>query len=483
MANKLLLDLSGGMNSKTSPLIIKDNECELAVNYHLDKIGALTKRTGYTQFASQPVSGKRVVGLYNFSKSSGGATEQLMVVNNAGDTASDIYYNNAGTWTVGLAMAFPFGTANTSRFATFVDYVFHVDLANGVDSSTDGVTWGTTNCPSGNFEDIAVFQDRVYLGQEAGANLRSRLKYSSLPSGGTITWGASDYVDINPDDGDRITALENNGNRLLIFKNRSMYRWNFGQVEADRVIGVGTSAKESVKTNFDIGVTFFANQNGVYAYSGGRPELISRKIQQYIDAVSDWTTATGGICAGIDNDHYYLSVGNITVEGKTITNAVFVYHITLDAWTIYSFANRPFIFARMIETQPEEALYFGSNDGKTYKMDDAINDAGTTIVTEFTSKEYLISFPYKTDLVRIDTFSNNPGTTQLFYDLDRANKFQSLGVLNANVNNFRVTPLRECRSVRINISDASAAQSDIAGFNFEWEQKLERDQSKKTKNP
>src|SRR3990167_10231535 len=126
-----------------------------------------------------------------------------------------------------------------------------------------------------------------------------------------ITWAAANWFEVNPDDNDEITALENNGNRLLIFKNYAMYRWTFGQVEADRIIGVGTTSQESVKTNFDLGITFFANPKGVYAYTDGRPKLISRKIQDYIDAVSDWKY----VAAGVDNDHYRLSVGDLTVNG------------------------------------------------------------------------------------------------------------------------------------------------------------------------
>src|SRR3990167_5960198 len=87
------------MNAKTAPLIIKDNECESIINYNLDTLGALTKRNGYDVFATQPVSGKRVHGLFQYTNTSASAeTTQVMVVNNSGDTNAVIYYNNSGTW-------------------------------------------------------------------------------------------------------------------------------------------------------------------------------------------------------------------------------------------------------------------------------------------------------------------------------------------------------------------------------------------------
>ncbi|MEK6883362.1 MAG: hypothetical protein AABY22_27285, partial [Nanoarchaeota archaeon] len=100
MANKLVSNVgSSGMNAKTAPLLIKDNECELIINYNLDTVGALTKRNGYTVLATQPVAARRVHGLFQYNNTLTAAeTTQVMVINNAGNTQSVIYYNNAGTW-------------------------------------------------------------------------------------------------------------------------------------------------------------------------------------------------------------------------------------------------------------------------------------------------------------------------------------------------------------------------------------------------
>jgi hypothetical protein len=36
MQNKTITNLSGGVNAKTNPLILKDSECEKIINYNLD---------------------------------------------------------------------------------------------------------------------------------------------------------------------------------------------------------------------------------------------------------------------------------------------------------------------------------------------------------------------------------------------------------------------------------------------------------------
>lgn len=468
MANELKLNLSGGMNTQVSPLIMKDSECELVVNYHLDKVGALTRRKGYTQYLTYPTNGGQVNGLYQFNDQSAGTGEQLMVSNNSAGTNGVIYYNNAGTWTAAKSND---TASKKSRFVSFIDYVFRVNGADVVATSTDGVTWGTTNAPATITPFYAsVFADRVYLAN-GGTSTASRFWYSSLPSSGSITWDtANNYVDVNPDDGDQITALENNGNRLLIFKNRALYRWVFGATEPDRLIGVGTSSQESVKTNLDLGITFFANPNGVYAYTGARPKLISRKINNYIEAVSSWSN----VYAEIDSDHYYLYVGDLTVDGETISKAMLVYHISLDAWTIYSLAHAVTWMAKLMPTSPFENIYLGSTSN-TFKFLDGTQDLTSDIAGHIISKEYLLKYPQRTNVTFIDIFSQIRQASRVAYDLDRSGEVIPLGAITDRISNF-VPREQECNSIRLHISDSSKYQSIIEGFNFEHMPKEKRDQ-------
>ncbi len=165
--NKVVSNLSGGMNCKTNPLILKDAEAELIVNYNCDIVGSLTKRNGYTVFASQPVAAKQVLGMAQYTNSSTPTeTTQVMVVNNTGNTQAVIYYNNSGTWTSSKATDTAATTVtnfNRSRFLTFVDYLFRVNGTQVVATSSDvnGGTWGTTDAPitiTPSF--IAMFQAR-----------------------------------------------------------------------------------------------------------------------------------------------------------------------------------------------------------------------------------------------------------------------------------------------------------------------------------
>ena len=479
MANKLVSLLSGGINNNTSPLIIKDSENELILNYRLDTVGALTKRNGYDVFATQPVAGKRVHGLFQYTNTSSSVeTTQVMVVNNSGDTFSVIYYNNAGTWTTSktddTAVA-TFTNFNRARFVTFLDYLFRV---NGVDvvntsNNVNGSVWGTTNAPTvitPSF--IAVYEDRVYVARN-GVAAGSRVYYSGLPSSGAITWTTgTDFFDVNPDDGDEITALENNGNRLLIFKNRAMYRWQFGQTEPDRIIGVGTPSQECVKTNFDLGITFFANERGAYAYTGGRPKLISRKIQKWFDAIP--AADLDDMAADTDADHYYLYLSDsMTVDGRTYTNVMAVYTISLNAWVIYTLNTPIRVMNKLIQSGAED-IYFGSSNGRTYQWDIGTGDdsggasgnTATPIAAEVITKEHMLSFPKKTHLNHIDIIASQRVGAKVSYSVDRNVDFIPLGELIDRVMRKRLAA-KEIQTIRLRLSDNSFGQSIIEGYNIE----------------
>ena len=498
MASKLITNLNGGINSIVNPINIKDSEFETIINFNLDTIGSLTKRNGYDVFASQPIDDRRVLGLYQYTNTSTSAeTTQVMVIDNATPNATVIYYNNSGTWATSKTndtYAATITNFNRYRFATFLDYIFRVNGRDAMASSVNvnGSTWGTTNCLTTILPAfISVFTDRVYAAnnRQTGASMEgSRVYYSSLPSAGAITWtSASDWFDVNPDDGDEITALENNGNRLLIFKNRGLYRWNWGQVEPDRLIGVGTASQESVKTNLDLGITFFASQNGkgVYAYTGQRPRLISRKIQKWFDAVpaADWDD----MVAEVDSDHYYLYMSDsLTVkagdndEDKTYTNVMAVYTISLDAWIIYSLHTRWRCAAKLIQSGAED-IYFGSHEGRTYKWNSGLEDdsggasenTAVPVHAEAISKEYLLTYPNKTVVEYIDFISKNALGVQVYYQFDRSGDFKPLEQLKQRFLTSRHIG-RECRSIRLKFTDSSSVASRIDGFNIEHNISRER---------
>lgn len=505
MANKFITSFAGGMNSHTAPLILKDNESELIVNYNLDKTGTLSRRNGYELYASNTLF--HTSGLISALNANTKTNQAWLTTNDAAFATATkritYYYKIAdGTWTAtDDNNQEPFlpttGAANElykTRFVFFLNYVFRLNGGDAPKSflittpqtaTTTNLTDNETSAALAITPSLGVaFSNRVFFNDTADGK-KSRIYYSTLGiSGGTIAWNTDavtgQWRDINPDDGDFITAFEPNGSHLLIFKNNALYRYIFDQVEADKVIGVGTTSQESVKTNYDVGITFFANPKGVYTYSGGGVKLISRKIQEYVDAVpaANWIYCAGGV----DKEHYYLSVGDVTVNGRTISNAVFVYHIFLDSWTIYSLAEQPTCFIELGTTYPTQQLGFGTADGGVYRFTTATSDVdGTTTVninTEVLTKEHLLTMPEKTTLENIDIVAIQGGDTKVSYQIDRnlmgkeGDFISCKERLNKRINTLRVG--KEMSTVRLRLADNSQRASIIEGYNLEHTPKKDR---------
>ena len=72
-------NLGGGLNTKTSPLVLKDNESGDCLNVFFDVSGSLNKRRGQDVLLT-PSTGTTadIDGLYSFKKDSG--TQYLMVI-------------------------------------------------------------------------------------------------------------------------------------------------------------------------------------------------------------------------------------------------------------------------------------------------------------------------------------------------------------------------------------------------------------------
>jgi len=373
-------EFSGGMNSKVVGHLILDSETKLSQNCILDDpIGAVTKRKGYSQIGGQITASEDILGNYYFTSSTSANSQHLVGCGTA------IYYNSSGTWTLTSSS----WTADTKiRFESFLDRVF---AFNGTDTpvswaGTGG--WGNTDLVSAPICKYGrVYQDRFYFANASGN--QSRVYFSSVPTSGVITWATStDYLDVNPEDGQVITGLDENSGRLLIFKNDSMFRWNGYSTEADPIIDIGTPSQESVKTIHNI--TYFFNRYGVYAYDGGMPYLISRKVQDWIDAIDQSTL--DDVIAEVDNDHYYCAVGDVTVDSVSYSNVVLVYHIPLKAWTIWTLVDTPKAMA-CYYSSGARLVSFGDDNGEVFRLNNGNDDDGTAINVNIETKQYDLETP------------------------------------------------------------------------------------------
>lgn len=373
-------DYSAGMVTNVNDNVVPQNSVKLALNGNFDEeLGSFTTRLGTGIVGSQLEAGKNILGLHDFRDSDGSNHVLIAFVNNSGDTNSIGYDVENGSSITGLTTQ---TASKKHRMLTFLDSVL---IINGTDAekSYDGSTVISTggafdlaNIPGSNTCDLCIeWLDRVYV---AGDTTNpDRLYYSSTPTSGAISWTSGNgYIDIEPEDGGgTITALGKVPGYLLIFKERSLKRWNFDSAFPETLIEQGTPSQESVINAGGVCAFFSASSvdtRGFYITNGGRPIPIShdraRNIKKWVDAIPQ--SAETNIAGWGTPRYFFWSVGDLTVDGKTYNNVVLRWNRILDQWSVHSYPSEFKVFATFVESGINK-IVGGDDNGQVLELNKA----------------------------------------------------------------------------------------------------------------
>lgn len=468
MARYPTLYQARGQNGKIIPGILRDGECELVRNCNLDTIGRWQKRYGTSLKNAQIVANNTILGLYNFV-TSGGTSYHLAAVNDSGDANADVFLDVSGTWTIKLQN----WTKDVRiRFLTFLNRVIAFNGSDTPKSSADGSSWdatGLTNAPTAKYG--VVHKNQVFMA--ANSTYPDRLWWSDPATyAAALAWTVTNYVDINPSNNDNITGLAVNKNRIIIFKERSMYRWNNDSEIPDYLTNVGAVSQETIQTSNSL--TFFLGRSkkdvGVYVYSGNDdPRLISNPVKKFLDAMdmSILSTTSGYVT----DDTYGVWIGdcsNVEIAGeeRDFSDVILVYTISRDEWTIYTDTPAR-IFAPFISSGAEY-VYFGDNNGNVFKLNDDTTFAdasktSTEIDVEIISKVHTLNEPeYLFTLQDIYAEASRPSSLVVQYREDTSQDWGTFGLLNKFFNYF--TRNNKMSRIQIRLADYSTADCRIEGY-------------------
>lgn len=370
-------DFSGGMTSNLNSALAPQNTVELAVNVEFDEeIGSATTRLGRFATGDVPiVSGMSVLGLHQHVDHANSSNNVLMAAMNVsgGATAAihDVATGDTITGATGL-------TASAKvRFLTFGGATLAINGADAERSYTSA-GWITTggafdlgDFPGSNSCDLAIeFLDRVYAAGDSSEP--DRLHFSTVYDGSAISW-AGDYIDIEPEDGGgAITALAKVPGYLLIFKQRSLKRYNGSSTYPESLVQIGAPSQEAVVMGGGL-CAFYSNSNvgtkGFYITDGGRPVCISngtRPIKKWVDAIA---AASEANVAGWATDNVFAwSVGDLTVDGETYNNVVLRYNYKLNQWNVRTYSSEFKVFANNVASGVNY-IAGGDDNGTVYNLD------------------------------------------------------------------------------------------------------------------
>lgn len=402
---------SGGLNNNGSPNLISDKEWADLLNTQNDEGGVTRKRMGYAKFAQTLTSaygvGSLVTDTYN----------HLITID-----GTNFKYTTGISWTTVSSISF-----TADKDPNFTQARGKVYVWNGVDG---GASWdGSTLARPGTMPKakFSVFYNsyhiasgvdgqssRVYISELADSSDFTNavgspkgLDNSTEVPGATVFSGTNaEYIDISPNDGDKITALGVYQDICVVFKQFAIYQLTFDSA-GEPLVQLITRATGCVAPRTVVNVEndlYFLSREGVRFlgneanyFNSIRTSILSRNMQREIDAMLP--SAYSKAHAVYFGDEYIIAIpdsaGNLTYT--------YCYHKEFKSW--HKWDNiRAGDFNKFVDADNNIELVFLRNAGtQVYSFTPNVyTDDGAPINTYLLSKV----FDFK-----------NPDITKYFVDL------------------------------------------------------------------
>jgi len=395
--------LNGGLNSTAGALGLQNNESSDLQNIDFNKFGSILKRNGYTSLTTTAVSAADIDGLFMFETANSGATVASLVA----VAATNVFKMDGldGTWDA-LTSGISITAGNQVDFATFQNILF---MTNGADNPFN---WDATRNGQASVGEVVaaisltaakyveeynnyLFYANVVV---SGTNHTSRIYWSNLKD--TETWTATDFIDISQDDGQQITGMKVLGDRLVVFKTRSIYNVFYtGDADVPFILpgggksnsAVGCAGPFSVQ-EVDNGLVFLSH-DGFYFYDGLNSFKISDRITTTLDGMAPGKYVNARSLVQKNKNRYWCA---LTASGGSENDTVFMWDYFNNAWSKYA-GMAPSAMTTLY-TSGEERPYWGDYDGFVYRSDTGTDDYPLNSITDIDAF-YWTNWKHYEDLV------------------------------------------------------------------------------------
>ena len=351
------IHLVGGLNRNVSPFLHSEGELVELQNFGINKIGVLKKTGDYELKNAQITASQDMLGGIDFQRVSGTHTHVVAI---DGSSNAEIYIDVNGTWT---SQSQSLTKNNKVRFAysPALDYLFACNHADATRSYQ--AAWSTstnvTDAPKAKY--IKAFGQRIWLFNcVVGADsFVSRAYYSTTVETSPITWDTTEgWNTFN----DVITGVGRNGQNMFIGCQTGCWIWTLSDAQY-QVSGHGCVSHDGIT---DYGSwTFFPSFDGMYLFNGSQDTLISSAVQDYWDAIPNANLSS--IQSKVLEHHLYISIGDVTVDGRALANVVLDYNILQNSWGRMSLGENVEDMHIYTESTGKE-LFFGNDDGEVFQM-------------------------------------------------------------------------------------------------------------------
>ena len=292
-------DFTGGLNFRADQFNLGGNESPAMLNVEVDPRGGIRRRDAVTKINSTALSDD-IVSL--FTHYAVGLNQIFASVNpsTAPDT-TEIYFNENASGDFSGPIAYSNGTLtfSGSQPATGVTFNGYTYIVNGSMLAAPhavgaALKWGGYNSPlpydpanppttypgylapdldgtDGHFpcaRYVTAWSDYVWAAYtlESGTTHNNRLRWSKQSD--AENWTATDYTDIDiGEDGDYITGILPDQNRLLIFKENSVYELvgtNTDNFQVRNISRTAGNMEGCTPINTTVGVFFWFAEDGLF---------------------------------------------------------------------------------------------------------------------------------------------------------------------------------------------------------------------------
>lgn len=434
MADAGPFGFQGGYNTKASAYTLPPNQICDGQNVYIS-YGDLVKMPGSKVINSSAISGTPAIhGLADWQTDAG----QRYLVVTAGTKMFQTADLGATLTDITGAVTITTGANNQSTFASLNNIVVRC----GGTTPDAPIKWsGTGNAaalggspPSGSICTTA----NNFMFISGVAALPSRIYWSNVidPS----TWGASNYVDLRASDGDKVTALVEMNQNLVIFKRRTMgVLWtNTISVSGAVTLGplnqvpsaIGVPGPLCVDKLPDGRLIFLGTNAHVYVWDGAMQEDISdppppqSNIQPTLDALVPSRLGNAVVRVYPTRSQVWFSV---STGSSTTNNQILVYDYQLAIWLPPVTTRYANVIVASIDTRATPShpvvLITGNYGGNIYEHDTGLlnpEDTGTNIDGYATTS--IVLGPDKIDFVpksiRVAYEAQTNGQLQFNYNFD-----------------------------------------------------------------
>lgn len=366
----------------------------------------------------------------------------------------------------------------TSNFEIYEPDDFYI-LGNATDSTLkyDGVGDFVDlegNAPKGNI--FAIYKDRLMIAGDT--SFPHRIWYSHIRN--AEGWSRKvDWIDIRPEDGGLINGLGIQNDELIISKdNQKLYGWRifddgdptnsrFRIIEDDK----GAINKDTMQTLED--VLYYLDRNLVGSVPAGTKGGLSFIVQEVINGITSFET----VSVGISDGRVYFFLGDITIDiGDTVslTDAVLVLDTVNAAYYLRDRMNAR-VFSKFIETDGNERLFFGDDNGRVFKVDEGTKAGSDPIHMRIRTKPYFRELGTNITVHRVAVIMDDPdGTLVTFRNSLNENFDKQVGTVTKEPIQWFDLKKAEGPLFQMEFSHSNVdARPRLNGFIIEWREEGE----------